>query len=103
MIPGRRSPCSLVMALIAGGGELSRLVVGIVRLVIVCNMAAGTGIGSIIVITVVAGSTCKGNMGACKNIIIVMNGESGRSPVGICRMTISTGFRDIDRNVIRID
>ena len=103
MIPGRWSPCSLVMTLIAGGRELGSLVAGIVRLVIVCNMAAGTGIRSIIVIPVVATGTGKRNMGACKNIIIIVNWEGGRGPVGICRVTIGAGFRDIDRNVIWID
>ena len=53
----RRCPSSLRMTAFAISGELCGLVVGVARGVIIICMASITGVGGVVVIAVVAGST----------------------------------------------
>ena len=67
-------------------------------------MTAHTGIGSGIIIAVVANDTLVGysHMRSCQDVIIIVDRESSRGPVRICSMTDCTGSRNIDSAMIRI-
>lgn len=73
-------------------------------LVVIVQVATHTGVRCGIVIPVVTGGAITGNggMSACKDIIIVVDRESCRFPVGICSMTGFTGIRDIYGCMVRI-
>jgi len=70
-----------------GGWNAQSTVIRVVRLVVIGEVAAHTGIRRIVVIALVATVTVNGCMCAGERVIIIMNGESGGSPSGICGMT----------------
>ena len=74
--------------------------VGVGRLIIIVDMAACAGIGCIGIVSVVAGSAVVGNtrMRPFQNVIIIVNGESGRLPAAgsVARRTVRW---DIQGNV----
>lgn len=84
----RRNPGVFRMAVGTRRGELSSGVVGIKGRIVVRLMASGTGIGRIVVIAVVAGRTIVGDrcMRAVQSIIVVVDRERCRIPVGVGRM-----------------
>ena len=84
VVPGRWRPGALCMAILTGGRELRRLVVGVIRVVILALVATEAGRGRIVVIAVVAGVAivCDGGMGPDQLVIVIVNGECGRHPVG---------------------
>lgn len=55
-------------------------------------MTAYTGVGRIVVITIVAGGAIVGNASvrAVERIVIIVVGKSGRSPAGLGRMAACT-------------
>jgi hypothetical protein len=86
-----------------GGGYSGCYVVGIVRLVISSLVATHTGVGYLVgVIAVMTSITGNGRVTSCQRIIIIMDGESGRSPARIGRVTIGAGSGYAGRYVIRI-
>ena len=84
MIECRRDPCILGMTACTVGRKLCSGMGRIGRLVVIVQMAADTGVGSVIVILVMAGIAVvrHGSMGALKYIIVVMDRECGRGPAG---------------------
>ena len=88
MIPVGRSPCILRMTVCAGRRELGRSMIRIVRLVVIIQMTADTGIGSGIIISVMANNTIVGYSHMCssQNVVIIVDRESSRRPVRICSM-----------------
>ena len=73
--------------------ELLSDVIGIGGGIVIIGMATGTGIGRIVVIAVVAGCAVIGNgcMRPDQLIEVIVNGESGWRPSGICCVTCFTG------------
>ena len=78
--------------------------VGVGGLVVVFQVATGTGIGSGIVVSVVTLHTvvCDGNMCSGKHVIVAVYGEGSRRPVGIGGMTGYAVCRDVDGRMIGI-
>jgi hypothetical protein len=64
------------------GRELLCNVIGISGRVVVIGMASGTGIGRIVVVSVMTCRTVTGNSSMCSRewVEVVMQGESGRCP-----------------------
>ena len=87
------------------GRKLLRNVIRVCCLCEIVVVATVTGIGCIVVITIVAGSTVVGDsrMSPEQLIEIIVYGECSRRPARICSVTRFTGNRQIERNVIRID
>lgn len=75
------------------------------RLVIVGDMTTITGIGRIVVITVVAGRTVIGNHGVCtiQGIVIIMYRKRSRLPARGSRVAHRTISWNTQCGVIRID
>ena len=67
-------------------------------------MAILTVGGGVHIITLMAACTVVGNgqMSPIKHIIVVVNRKSGRLPVGLGVVTIRTGGRDIQAQVVGI-
>lgn len=104
MIEGRRHPGRFRMAQCAIGGELGCGMVWIAGLGVFGIVAAVAGIGRIVVIAVVAGSTirCNGSMCAVQGIIRIVNRESSGFPAGCGGMAHSAIRGEIQRLVFRI-
>ena len=82
--------------------EAQRHVVGVAGLVEICRMAAGTGVGGIVVVSVVAGSTLIGNDGVpARKWVKIVVVESSRYPGRFC-MTVLTVCRELGRLVVGI-
>ena len=95
MVPGRRHPCILRVAGLAVGWEIGRLVVRVVGLVVIIEVTSRTGIGCVIVITVVAGSTLirDGRMSSHQRIIIVVHRKLCGVPSGRCGVALNAVCR----------
>ncbi len=91
VVEGGRRPARLIMATGAIRRELSRLVVGIGRLVVVRIVAPETGIRRIVIITVVAGGAVVGNGGvrSLEDVVVVVVGKGRRHPTRIGGMARS--------------
>lgn len=92
MIKSRGCPFTFRMALQAVRWELSCLVVRVIGLIVVVFVAAKTGVGSVVIIAIVALGAVVGNvrMGAVQCIVVVVVGESRRFPIRLCGMASST-------------
>jgi hypothetical protein len=92
------------MTVCTGRRELGRSMIRIVRLVVIIQMTTDTGIGSGIIISVMANYTIVGysHMCASQNIVIIVDRESSRGPVRICSMAGRTLSRNTDCAMIRI-
>ena len=105
MIKCRWLPGCLIVTFCTVGRKLLRNVIRVCCLCEIVVVATVTGIGCIVVITIVAGSTVVGDsrMSPEQLIEIIVYGECSRRPARICSVTRFTGNRQIERNVIRID
>ena len=85
--------------------ELGCSMIRLGRLVIVIQVATGTGIGRIDIIPVMAecAIVLYGYVSACNGIIIVVNAKGGRRPAGIRSMAILTIVGQRQRIMIRVD
>lgn len=86
-------------------GQPQRDVVGIQTLVVVFLVTTRTGIGCVLIVTIM---TCgavlgNGNMGPINDPIIIMLGKFCRTPTRICRMTGGTIGRKSQCTMVRID
>ena len=93
------------MAGLAGRRELRSNMVWICCLIVLCRMAAETDIRGIVVISVMTGCTfiCDRDMSTRKDVIVIVDRESGRGPSGVGRMTGLAFLRDIDGGMAGID
>ena len=82
VIESRRRPCIFIVALGAIGGELVVYVVGVGRGIEIGLVTAGTGIGGVVVIAVVAGRAVIGNgsVRTVELVVVVVDGECRRHP-----------------------
>jgi len=89
---GCRMPVRICcMTCSACGRDTDCSMIWISCLVVVSLMTAYTGIGSIVIVPVVATVTADGGMCSCQRIICIMYDECGRRPSRIGSMTIGTG------------
>lgn len=97
MVESGRNPGILIVTAFTGGRELSRLVIRIAGIVVICLMASIAGIRSIIIISFMTGKTIVCNIGVCtlQHVIVVVNTECGRCPARSSRMTGSTVLRNV--------
>ena len=100
---GRRPGC-LSVTICAVHGELLCNVIGVNGLVVVVRMTTSAGIGCIIVITVVAGSTVVRDscMRPDQLIEVIVNGESSGSPSRVCSVAGFAGGGQIEGQVARV-
>lgn len=90
------------MAIGAGCGDIGDLMIWILGVIIICLVAADTGICCNGIISVMALVAVSRYMGAGKCIIGIVNSEGGRFPSEVGSMAIGTGCRNVGRLVIRI-
>ena len=85
VVKGGRHPGRFAMATGTISRKLRGYVVGVASIVVVCQVAAYTGVGRIVVIAVVTGSTIIGNgrMRAIERIVVVVVGKRCRRPAGL--------------------
>ena len=94
----------MVMAGGAFGGIAGLLMVWIGGGIIVIDVAPGTGIRRVGIITVVACRTIIGDagMGSLDDIIVIVYIKGSGRPTGFCSMTGSAVIRDTQRGMVRI-
>ena len=82
VVESRRYPGVFAVTIGAVGRKIQRHVTGVGGSIVIGSMAADAGIGSIVVIAVVAFGAVGGNSGmrAVKRVIIVVIGEGSRHP-----------------------
>ncbi len=87
------------------GWELRSLVIGVGGGIIFCRMTPGAGIGRVVVIPIMAGSTILGNTRMCpiQGMIILVNGEGCRRPARVGGVTHGTIHRQIKRCMAGIE
>ena len=92
------------MACFACGGEISRDMIRIGRLVVLFSMAAKTQFRGVVIIAVMACGTIVGNgkVSAGQYIIIIMDGERCRFPAGKGGVTSSAIRGNIGQDMIWI-
>ena len=85
VIPSGRHPGCLGVAILTSRRELCRRVIGVVSVVVIVCVATKAGVGSIVVIAVVAKHTVvlNGSMRPVQRPVTVVNRECGRGPVGV--------------------
>lgn len=102
MIESGGYPSGSGMTRLAIGRELGRGMRRIVRLVVIVEMTADTGIRDVVVITVMALVAAGGNVCPCQRPVIVVGCHQCRCPARVCRMTVGAGCRDPDGLVVGI-
>lgn len=102
VVKGRRCPGILGMAHFAIRRELCGCMWRIVGLVIIRLVTAITGVGCIIIIAVVTIGTlvCNGHMRSLQHIIVVMDRECRRLPVGIGGVALLAIIRYANGNMV---
>lgn len=83
---GRRPARIGGMACFTVGADTDGIMVRICGLVVIRNVATGTGIGCVVIITCMTGITINAGMGACEGIVVVMDWKCSRLPARICGM-----------------
>ena len=80
------------MAILTGSRESRRSMVGVIGVVVFALVASEAGVWGIVVIAIVAGGAIvlNGSMGPVQLIIIVVDGERSRHPIGVGRMAHGT-------------
>lgn len=89
VIPARRTPVVFRMAGLAGCWKLSSLMIWIIGLIIIILVTAGTCIGGIVIVSLMAGGAliCYAGMSSMKRIEIIVIWKGGRVPAGCGGMT----------------
>ena len=91
------------MTVDAGCRDAKGSMIWIGGVVVVGLVATYAGVWSIVIVPAhVTAVAINGYMSSGQRVIIVVNGESSRSPSGICGMTGRTGCRNAKCNVIWI-
>lgn len=102
MVNGPGYPGVLVMTIGTFCRKLGGSVRRIAGLVVIGLMTAHAGLGSLVVIPVMAAVAVGRHMGSLDHIIAVMNGEGGRFPAGYGGMTVRAGLGYLGRTMIRV-
>jgi len=104
VIETRRRPGAFAVATLTIGGELSSLVVGIGRVVVIRQMASHASVGRVVVIAVVTGRAVVGNgsVRAVEGVEIIVVGKSRRRPAGLGGMATRTVGAQSQRDVVGI-
>lgn len=104
VVKGRGCPGILGMAHFAIRRELCGCMWRIVGLVIIRLVTAITGVWRVVVIAVVTIGTlvCNGHMRSLQHIIVVVDWEGGRLPIGIGGMALLAVIRNANGNVIGV-
>ena len=93
------------MARFTFGGKLGGDVIWVRSLIIIIGVAAVTKVRGIDIVSLMAGETIVRNtcMSTLQGVIVIMNRECGRLPVGIGGMAGFTGIWDANGSMVRVD